>query len=80
MVFTERDDYDSSCYVDRRPNHSWFSAAVGMADADRDSAKWSVASIVRGYDGGGSGDQGSSGPVIDKLYKLSEVPEAIRYL
>jgi len=32
-----------------------FSAAVGMADADRGSVKWSVASIVRSYDGRSSG-------------------------
>jgi len=31
-------------------------AAVGMADADRGSDKWSVASIVRNYYGGSSGD------------------------
>src|SRR5262249_55762843 len=61
LVLTERDDYDPSHCLDLRRNYSWYSAAVGMADADRGSVKWSVASIVRSYDGGSSGNQGSSG-------------------
>src|SRR6266550_2058727 len=56
LVLTERDDYDPSHRRDMRRNHSWFSAVVGMADADRGSVKWSVASIVRSYDGRSSGD------------------------
>src|SRR6516162_3472657 len=60
--------YDPSHCRDLRRNHSCCSAAVGMADADRGSVKWSVASIVRSYDGGSSGDQGSS----DLLSSLRE--------
>ena len=60
LVLTERDDYDPSHCRDLRRNHSCCSAAVGMADADHGSVKWSVASIVRSYDGRSSGDQGSS--------------------
>src|SRR5262249_24810421 len=61
LVLTERDDYDPSHCLDLRRNYSRCSAAVGMADADRGSVKWSVASIVRSYDGGSSGNQGSFG-------------------
>jgi hypothetical protein len=46
LVLTERDDYDPSHRLHLRRNHSRFSAAVGMADADRGSVKWSAASIV----------------------------------
>ena len=56
LVLTEMDDYDPSYCSDLRRNHSCCSAAVGMADADRGSAKRSVASIVRSYDGGNFGD------------------------
>ena len=61
LVLTEGDDHDPSHRLDLGRNHSWFSAAVGMADADDSFLKWSFASAICGLDDSRSRNQGTFG-------------------